>query len=253
MRKFHVTCTVLAGLLLLSWLSQCRAVDGWIDLTKDGLAAWKSPHGDWTTASAVRLEANDPRRFTWDTGVGILVNGRAGKTNNLVTCQDFGDVELHLEFAVPKGSNSGVKFAGVYEIQLFDSWGKKEVTASDCGGIYPRAELEPRYHHIDKGIPPLCNACQPPGQWQTLYVAFQMPRFNSRGEKIAHARFIRVALNGTVIHHDVRLRWPTGHAWRLAEKERGPLLLQADHGPVAFRNVRIRPLTNHGHLRTRVP
>jgi hypothetical protein len=30
--------------------------------------------------------------------------------------------------------------------------------------------------------------------------------------------------------------------WRQKEKPTGPLLLQGDHGPVAFRNVRLRPL-----------
>jgi hypothetical protein len=34
----------------------------------------------------------------------------------------------------------------------------------------------------------------------------------------------------------------TGHIWREKEKPEGPLLLQADHGPVAFRNVSLQPL-----------
>ena len=35
---------------------------------------------------------------------------------------------------------------------------------------------------------------------------------------------------------------PTVHIWREPEHVAGPLLLQADHGPAAFRNVRVRPL-----------
>jgi len=45
-----------------------------------------------------------------------------------------------------------------------------------------------------------------------------------------------------VIHENVVAETPTGSAWVKAETPTGPLLLQADHGPVAFRNVRIRPL-----------
>src|SRR5207249_1277417 len=106
--------------------------------------------------------------------------------------------EAHVEFLIPKGSNSGVKFQGLYEIQIYDSWGVKDLKGSDNGGIYPRAEMEPRYHHIEKGTPPRTNASRPPGEWQTLDVVFQAPRFDSRGKKIAYARFVKVTLNGQV-------------------------------------------------------
>jgi len=45
-----------------------------------------------------------------------------------------------------------------------------------------------------------------------------------------------------VIHEDVELKTPTGHAWRQKEIPRGPILLQGDHGPVAFRKIRVRAL-----------
>ena len=37
-------------------------------------------------------------------------------------------------------------------------------------------------------------------------------------------------LNGQLVQENLELRAPTGHAWRLPEVRRGPLLLQADHG-----------------------
>ena len=130
---------------------------------------------------------------------------------------------------------------GLYEIQILDSFGKKELTGDDCGGIYPRAEEQPKYHHIDKGTPPKVNACKPAGQWQSLDVIFKSPRFDADGKKISPARFVKVVFNGEVIHENVELEYPTGHAWKNKEVASGPLLLQADHGPVAFRNVRVRP------------
>jgi hypothetical protein len=62
-----------------------------------------------------------------------------------------------------------------------------------------------------------------------------------------------------MIHENVELRWPTGHAWdELPEAPRGPLMLQGDHGPVAFRGVAVRPLSaptaaNGGRLQTTAP
>jgi hypothetical protein len=167
----------------------------------------------------------------------------SGKTRNLLTKQDFGDLEAHFEFLIPKGSNSGVKFETLYEIQIDDSFGVAKPTASDCGGIYPRAEMLPRYHHIDVGVPPRTNAARAPGEWQTLDVIFRAPRFDSGGTKIANARFDKVVLNAQMIHENVELKTPTGHAWRRKEVARGPILLQGDHGPVAFRKIRVRELT----------
>ncbi len=172
-------------------------------------------------------------------GTGVLFNGASGKTSNLVTRDDFGDVEARFEFLIPKGSNSGVKFQSVYEIQISDSSGVAKPTASQCGGIYPRAEMLPRYHHIDEGTPPLVNAARPAGEWQTLDVTFRAPRFGSDGKKIQSACFEKVVLNGQVIHENAEVKTPTGHVWRLPEKPAGPILLQGDHGPVAFRNIRV--------------
>jgi hypothetical protein len=33
---------------------------------------------------------------------------------------------------------------------------------------------------------------------------------------------------------------PTGDRWKGPEVHEGPLMLQADHGPVAFRNMTVR-------------
>jgi hypothetical protein len=102
--------------------------------------------------------------------------------------------------------------------------------------------MQPRYHHIDDGVAPRSNAARRSGEWQTLDIVFQAPRFDKQGKKTANARFVKVVLNGQVIHEDVEVECPTGNAWRLSkEVASGPLLLQGDHGPVAFRNVRVRP------------
>jgi hypothetical protein len=215
--------------------------DGWIELIGDhGLAAWRKPTGDWIVAGDSQPDPKNPKLLVPKPGNGVIVNGPSGRTRNLLSQEKFGDLEADFEFMIPKGSNSGVKFQGLYEIQIFDSFGVAKPTANHNGGIYPRAELLPRYHYLDQGVPPRVNASRPPGEWQTLDVVFRAPRFDADGKKVENARFDKVVLNGQVIHENVEIKTPTGHAWHNKEVAKGPILLQADHGPVAFRKIRVR-------------
>ncbi len=206
----------------------------------DKLDAFKTPHGDWQPVSEVTLDPANPRKLLGKAGEGAWYNGPKGRTSNLYTKQKYGDLEVSLEFMMSKGSNSGIKFHGHYEIQICDSFGKKEVSGEDCGGIYPRAVLAPRYTHIDQGIAPKVNACEAPGEWQILTAIFQAPRFDKEGKKIANAKIVRATLNGQLIHENQELLTPTGDRWRNPEMAEGPLMIQADHGPVALRHVKIR-------------
>jgi hypothetical protein len=138
---------------------------------------------------------------------------------------------------VPKGSNSGIYFMGRYEIQVFDSYGKKEVKHSDCGGIYQRWGK-----HKDNGHAPKVNAAGKPGTWQTYDVVFRAPRFDENGKKTENAKFVKVVHNGKVIHENVEVTGPTRAAMKenAPEETKGPIRIQGDHGPVAYRNFRIR-------------
>ncbi|HWE36168.1 MAG TPA: DUF1080 domain-containing protein [Isosphaeraceae bacterium] len=234
----------LAAIVAAGAVAVAAAGQGdWKELTgPGGLDAWKKPTGAWEVVGGVRTDPKDPTGLVAEPGTGVIYNGPRKRTSNLVTRESFGDVEVHAEFLIPKGSNSGIKLEGAYEVQILDSYGKATVKASDCGGIYPRAELLPKYHYLDDGFPPRVNAAKPAGEWQTLDITFRAPRFDARGKKTADARFEKVVLNGRVVQEDVAVPTPTGHAWHDKESPTGPILLQADHGPVAFRNLRVRPL-----------
>ena len=137
---------VFALLLLFAVFSLAAPAadkDG-IDLTN--LDAWRKPDTLWLLARGVGIDPDNPKRLSAKAGKEILVNGKKGRARDLLSKQAFGDVEVHVEFLIPKGSNSGVKLQSLYEIQICDSWGVKEPKGSDCGGIYPRAELKPKYH-----------------------------------------------------------------------------------------------------------
>jgi hypothetical protein len=214
----------------------------WQELSagEQALKNFTMPTG-WQLAESVGQNADNARQLAiTKPGLGVLINNLKG-ARDLLTTEKHADSEAHIEFMIPKGSNSGVKFLGLYEIQIVDSAGAKELTGDTCGGIYPRAEDQPKYHHIDKGTPPKVNACKPAGEWQSLDVVFQAPRFDADGKKTANAKFVKVVLNDQVIHENAEVLYPTGAAWRLKkELASGPLLLQGDHGPVAFRNVKVR-------------
>ena len=84
------------------------------------------------------------------------------------------------------------------------------------------------------------NASKKPGEWQRFVIDFQAPRFDGT-KKIANAIFHKVTLNGEVIHDKVEVtKGATGGALG-GEVPMGPLMFQGDHGPVAFRNLKITP------------
>jgi hypothetical protein len=213
--------------------------DSWVDLMP--LDAWKAPVEGWSTVGSVGLDPKDPKKLAAEAGSGVIYNGPTGRGKNLISKETFGDVEMHVEFNVPKGSNSGVKFQAVYEVQIFDSFGVKKLKGSDSGGVYPRSEEKPKYHHIDDGYAPLVNASKPPGEWQVLDLTFIAPKFDASGKKTASAR-ITAVLNGQTVQDNLEVPCPTGANWKNPEKPTGPILIQADHGPVAFRNLKARRL-----------
>ncbi len=204
------------------------------------LEKWKKA-GTWFEAGDVALDPANPKLLAATDGKGVLVNGKDGKTANLFTLEEYGDVELHVEFMVSKGSNSGVYFCGRYEIQVLDSHGKAPATYSDCGGIYQR--WDPKRGKGKEGYEghaPRVNASKPAGEWQSFEVVFRAPRFGPDGRKTENARFVKVVHNGQVVHENVEVTGTTrAGAWE-DEKPAGPIMLQGDHGPVAYRNLRVK-------------
>ena len=209
-----------------------------IVLTGDDLSAWREPHGQWQVAGDVKPGGEEDRLLVAAPGRGVIVNGSTGRTNNLLSKNEYGDVAVHVEFQIPKGSNSGVYFQARYEIQVFDSWGVDHPKYIDCGGIYQRWRDGQGY----EGHAPSVNASLPPGRWQTFDVIFRAPRFDSAGKKTENARFVKVVHNGKVVHENVEVTGPTRASTYEDEKPTGPLMLQGDHGPVAYRNITVQPL-----------
>ena len=210
-------------------------------LTGNDFSAWRTNTGDWQNAGDAQLNPDNDKLLQTRSGSGALVNGPTGKTVNLFSKQEFGDLRAHVEFVVSKDSNSGVYFQGRYEIQVYDSWQKpSEYPGIECGGIYQRWDDQRKPQGFE-GHSPRVNVARPPGKWQTLDVVFRAPRFDQTGRKIANARFEKVVHNGVLVHRDVELTGPTRASAYNDEKSVGPLMLQGDHGPVGYCNIWVAP------------
>jgi len=206
----------------------------------ESLAGWRGPTAEWVVAKAVSLDPVASQKLVIEPGKGLLVNGARGRTVNLITEAEFGDLRAHVEFCIPKHSNSGVYLMGRYEVQIYDSYGveKDQYPGIECGGIYPRWVNEQDV----EGHSPRVNASKPPGEWQAFDITFRAPRFDANGKKVANATFVKVVHNGKTIHENVEVSGPTRAARWDDEKPAGPILLQGDHGPVAYRNLRMTRL-----------
>ena len=158
-----------------------------------------------------------------------MVNLKSGGTD-IYTEEKFTDVLVEVEFMIPKGSNSGVYLMGEYEVQIIDSFGKPDdqLKPGDMGGIYTAAA-------------PKKNVCKKAGEWQKFVIDFQAPKFGEDGKKTANGKFLKVTFNDVVIHENVEVTKSTGGGLTGKEVASGPLMFQGDHGPVAFRNVKITP------------
>jgi hypothetical protein len=217
---------------------------GWQPLLngKD-LAGWEAQDkakNEWYTTKFVRWERLlGPTRLGGKAEASTTILNGSGRTANIFTSQKHGDVELYVEFMLAKGSNSGVYLQGLYEVQVFDSHGSSEaMKSSDGGGIYHRWINERGVG----GSAPSRNASRRPGEWQSYYIFFRAPRFDATGRKTENAKFMRVVHNGLLVQENVECEGPTRAHMNLPEAPLNPLMLQGDHGPVAFRNMYMRPL-----------
>jgi sugar phosphate isomerase/epimerase len=185
----------------------------------------------WIVGTAA-ISSRNPKLLTAVAGGSEMINlaGDHGSSLDLYSEATFGDCRIELEVMVPKGSNSGIYVMGEYEIQVLDSWGRVRMGSGDMGAVYGAS-------------PPPVNACKKPGEWQKYVIEFQAPRFDTRGKKTRNAKFLKVELNGQVLHENLEMtRGSTGGALFGREPPTGPLMFQGNHGPVAYRNIIVKPL-----------
>ena len=195
---------------------------------------WSVKSGEGTNKWAVgtaKMSADDPKMLVNAGGAGEMINlaARHGDSLDIYSNKEHGDCRIELQVMVPKGSNSGIYVMGEYEIQVLDSWGKQKMTGGDMGAVYGAS-------------PPKVNASKEPGQWQKYVIDFRTPKYDSAGKKTTKAELVKVELNGKTLHQDLVMDKQTPGGVSGKEAPAGPLMFQGNHGPVAYRNIVVKPL-----------
>ncbi len=161
------------------------------------------------------------------------------RAGGIKTKQEFGDVQLHIEWRTPEvvvgngqgRGNSGVFLMSKYEVQVLDSYENETYYNGQAGSIYKQ--------HI-----PLVNASLPPGEWQVYDIIFQAPVFKADGSLESPA-YVTVMHNGILIQNHVALKGPTefiGKPKYVSHPHKLPLMLQDHSNPVSYRNIWVREL-----------
>ena len=158
------------------------------------------------------------------------------RTGDILTKEEFGDIQLHVEWAAPaevKGEgqgrgNSGVYLMGRYEIQVLDCFNNKTYPDGQTAAFYLNSA-------------PLVNACRKPGEWQTYEIIFHAPKPQPDGQ-VKPGSFT-VLHNGVLVQDHIPIKGEaTTSAALKGVATQGPLVLQ-DHGnPVRYRNIWLRKL-----------
>jgi hypothetical protein len=171
----------------------------------------------------------------WEVHDGVLTV--APDTGGIQTRQDFGSIQLHLEWRTPvmegegqQKANSGVFLQERYEVQILDSYQNRTYSNGQAASIYKQ--------HI-----PLVNAARPPAEWQSYDIIFEAPKFDDNGV-LASPAFVTVLHNGVLVQNHVELLGGTSFRGAPSYEAHGdaPLALQ-DHGNrVSFRNIWVREL-----------
>ncbi len=158
---------------------------------------------------------------------------------DIETKQEFGDCQLHIEWASPeqvKGDgqgrgNSGVFLSNRYEVQVLDSYSNPTYFDGQAAAIY-------------KQHPPLVNACRKPGEWQVYDIIYQVPRFNE-DKTLKTPGYVTVLQNGIVVQNHTEIEgdtsWDTPPTLKAHPLEQ-PIHLQNHGNPVRYRNIWLREL-----------
>jgi hypothetical protein len=182
----------------------------------------------------VGKDGGDPEWIVED-GAMTVVKG----TGEIQTKQEFGSIQLHIEWRAPTEiegegqgrGNSGIFLQDRYEVQVLDSYNNRTYSNGQAGSVYKQ--------HI-----PLANACRPPGEWQTYDIIYTAPIFDGEGKLARHA-YVTVIHNGVLVQNHVALRGPTqyiGQPKYEAHEDKLPLQLQDHSNPVSYRNIWVREL-----------
>jgi len=194
------------------------------------LAGWYG----WNPHSSVKLtgekkDANLKQQRAdfanhWRVENGELVN--AGTGPYATTAEEFGDIELHIEYKTVAKADSGIYLRGTPQVQIWDKnqeFNEKNPTRKPhlgSGGLFNNTPGKP-------GRDPLVLADRPFGEWNSF-------RIRQAGDRTWVWLNDKLVVDGAVMEN----------YWDRAKPlpAKGPIMLQTHGGEIRWRNLFVREI-----------
>jgi len=205
-------------------------------------AGWKLLFDGKTTDGWRTYKRNDVAPG-WKVVDGTLTCADPKNAGDLVTTDNFDWFELSLEYNISVGGNSGVMFHVVDgpaltwqsgpEIQLLDNKAEGGQESQLAGWLYQlyKPDIDPK-----TGKP--IDATKPAGQWNELRVLVTPEKCETYMNGVKYYQFVL----GSQDFNDHVAKSKFASMAKFAKSDSGYIALQGDHGQVAFRNIKIRPI-----------
>lgn len=185
------------------------------------------------------ISSKDSTEVQWilNADKSMTVKNKAG---DIQTKQNFGSVQLHLEWKSAEEvradgqnrSNSGVFLQNRYELQILDNNDNDTYVNGQVGSIYKQSI-------------PLAKASSATGEWNTYDIIYHQPIFDENGQ-IKEKATITVLHNGVLVQDNFELEGTTEYiGWpKYIAHDEQPIKLQdhQDNSGVSYRNIWIRKL-----------
>lgn len=196
-----------------------RDLTGWYGLNPHAVVKLK---GEKKDANLQQQRADFSKH--WRVENGELVN--AGTGPYATTVEEFGDIELLIEYKTVPRADSGIYLRGTPQIQIWDINQADDAKRPDrhprlgSGGLFNNTPKTP-------GRDPLVCADKPFGEWN----AFRIRQIGAR---------TWVWLNGQLVVDGVVME----NFWDRTQPlpARGPIMLQTHGGEIRWRNIFVREI-----------
>lgn len=237
---FHRTAVIVAALLMcalaargVSLAGQAAGADPNTLTEQERQAGWHLLF-DGRTTNGWHNFRSPAVRPGWQVRDGALVCVDPRNASDLVTAGKYDWFELSLEYRIAAGGNSGIMFHATDEgqrvwqtapeIQLLDNKAGKD--PNKAGWLYALYTTD-------------TDATKPAGEWNNLRILISP-------EKCEHVmngvKYFEYVLGSDDFNARVA-KSKFGKMPLFAKSSIGYIALQGDHGEVAFRNIKIRPIT----------
>lgn len=166
-----------------------------------------------------------------------------GEHHDIVTDEEFESFELHIEWKISEGGNSGIMF-GVKEMEQFQEpyYTGPEIQVLD-NERHPDAKVNGKTHQagaLYDMVPPAEDVSSPAGEWNTYVI--RIDHVNNKGSVTHNGKVVtEFPVHGeqwdTMVANSKFSQWE-----EFGKHHRGMIALQDHSDRVTYRNIKIRKL-----------